>query len=45
MSEHEEHIDPQDVDYENTATVVNYNNDDDDFDTDKKNFKIHMNLL
>ena len=39
MSEHEEHIDPQDVDYENTATVVNYNNDDDDFDTDDEEFQ------
>ena len=39
MSEHEEDIDPQDVDYENTATVVNYNNDDDDFDTDDEEFQ------
>ena len=34
MSEHEEDIDPQDVDY-----VVNYINEDDDFDTDEEEFQ------
>ena len=40
MSEHKEDIiDPQDVDYENKVTVVNYNNDDDNFSTDDEEFQ------